>query len=75
MANLAGFGSFWALGDHNQPAWAHGTISRYRLKLHHQPWALWIWGEGTVAKLPMLGQRVVLALRGEEVRSTYSPLN
>ena len=45
VADLAGFGSFWALGDCNRPNWARGTISRCRLKLQHQPWALWISGQ------------------------------
>ena len=44
VAHLAGFGSFWALGDCSQPNWARGTISRCHLKLQHQPWALWISG-------------------------------
>ena len=57
VADLAGFGSFWALGDCNQPNWARGTISWCRLKLQHQPWALWFLGQGTVSGLPMFGRR------------------
>ena len=57
VANLAGFGSFWALGDHNQPNWARGTVSWCRLKLQHQPWTLWFSGRGTASGLPMFGRR------------------
>ena len=57
VAHLAGFGSFWALGDCNQPDWARGTLSRCHLKLQHQPWALWISGLGTVGRLNMFGRR------------------
>ena len=75
VADLAGFGSFWALGDCNQPNWARGTISWCRLKLQHQPWALWTSGQGTVRRLPMLGLGLGLGVERGEKEDSFSPLN
>ena len=75
VANLAGFGSFWALRGHNQPDWARGIIRWCRLKLQHQPWALWISGQGTASKLPMLGLGLGLGVERGEKEDSFSPLN